>query len=198
MACAKTAGIPLPPVPSRRFGEKPVLRLVRVRAGPALARPAGPCRSGSRPGYRVPHERAETGGRPLCPADGGAHPGPELRPGPRLPLRSGLSVYPAPSFHRAVPARNEASTRVRMCSPVRSSEACGHPDATARSWANSASFARRRPGVSDVRRGGDRPSSADPALQAQHTSVDLRFGRFLVSADLASHVAKRPPRCGRR
>ena len=53
----------------------------------------------------------DRGGRPLCPGDDGAHPGPGPLPGRRLPHRNGKSLHPAPASHRAGPALNEASTK---------------------------------------------------------------------------------------
>jgi hypothetical protein len=59
---------------------------------------------------RSAHASCDRGGRPLCPGDDGAHPGPEPLPGRRLPLRNGLVPAPDRTSHRR-DLVDEASTK---------------------------------------------------------------------------------------
>jgi hypothetical protein len=138
---------------------------------------------------RSAHPSCDRGGRPLCPGDNGARPGPEPLPGRRLPLRSGPVPAPRQPSHRRRSRLTRHQPRVHTCSPVRSSPACGHPDGTGRPWA--APWASHPVGQEpdDARQGGDRPSSTDLELLAQLTIVDLQSSSSLVMCDLASHVA---------
>ena len=61
------------------------------------------------------------------------------------------------------------------------------------------SFAPRRPGADDARQGGDRPSSTDLELLAQHhTGLILQSCSSLTTCDVASHDDLHAPRDGRR
>jgi hypothetical protein len=115
---------------------------------------------------------------------------PRPLPGRRLPLRSGQSLHPAGSSHRRGSCLTRHLPRVHTCSPVRSSPCLWPPGWNGPPLGFPPSFAPRRPGADDARRGGDRPSSTDLELLAQLTSVDLQSGSSLVACDLASHVAK--------
>ena len=112
----------------------------------------------------------------------------ELRPGwvPSIPRgrrcssRTEWRAQPAPAAsQRPVPspryqqpicegALDEASTRVQAIHPSGLPLACDRPDGTGRHLGFPPSFAPRRPGADNARRGGDRPSSTDLKLLAQH------------------------------
>jgi hypothetical protein len=85
----------------------------------------------------------------------------------RLPLYHGQSLYPASTSHRRG-LLHEASTRIHAIHPSGLPLARGRPDGTGRRFGFPPSFAPRRPGADDARRGGDRPTSTDLELLAQH------------------------------
>jgi len=85
----------------------------------------------------------------------------------RLPLCRGQSLYPASTSHRRG-LLYEASTRIHAIHPSGLPVARGRPDGTGRRFGFPPSFAPRRPGAADARRGGDRPTSTDLELLAQH------------------------------
>jgi len=111
---------------------------------------------------------SDRGGCPLDPGDGGAPPEPSGVPGRRLPLPSGQSLNPSSSN----PSTGVHFTRhqrgfkqfTRPAIPL----ACSRPDGTSRRLGFPPGFAPRRPGADDARQGGDRPSSTDLELHAQH------------------------------
>jgi hypothetical protein len=112
----------------------------------------------------------------------------ELRPGwaPSVPRgrrcspRTGATSRPASAAsRRPVPAPHQTShrrglrltrhqPRVHTCSPVRSSPACDRPDGTGRPWAQTRASHPADQEPDDARRDGDRPSSTDLELHAQH------------------------------
>jgi hypothetical protein len=105
----------------------------------------------------------------------------------RLPLYRGQSFDPAPATHRQGSASrgiNEGSSN----SPVRSSPRLWPPGWNGPPLGFPPSFAPRRPGADDARRGEDRPASTGLELRAQH-----HIGRSsnpcssLTTCDLASH-----------
>jgi hypothetical protein len=76
--------------------------------------------------------------------------------------------------------------------------ACGRPDGTGRHLGFPPSFAPRRPGADNARRGGDRPSSTDLKLLAQHhIGLILQSCSSLTACDLASQRHKCASPCGR-
>jgi hypothetical protein len=128
----------------------------------------------------------DRGGCPLYPGDGGARPGQSRLLGRRLPLLGGQSLHPARASHQRGSASrgiNEGSSD----SPVRSSPRLWPPDGTG-ALGLPRSSAPRRLNTGGARRGGDRPSSTDLELRAQH-----HIGRSsnpcssLTASDLASH-----------
>jgi len=129
------------------------------------ARPPARTSTGLPRSARVSSDR---GGCPLDPGDGGAPPEPSGVPGRRLPLPSGQSLNPSSSN----PSTGVHFTRhqrgfkqfTRPAIPL----ACGRPDGTSRRFGFPPGFAPRRPGADDARQGGDRPSSTDLELHAQH------------------------------
>jgi hypothetical protein len=110
----------------------------------------------------------DRGGCPLYPGDGGAHPGPSGVLGRRLPLHGGQSLDPCSSH----PSTGVHFTRhqrgfkqfTRPAIPL----ARGRPDGTSRRLSFPPGSAPRRPRADDARQGGDRPSSTDLELHAQH------------------------------
>ena len=124
-------------------------------------------RPGPRRGYRVPHARAATGvgalytprTAVLIPAEGRAPAG-----ACRSTAASPFTPLPHPIGRGSL---YEASTRVHAIHPSGLPLACGRPDGTGRHLGFPPSFAPRRPGADDARRGGDRPSSTDLELHAQ-------------------------------
>jgi len=142
----------------------------RRGVGPSLrsayrARPPARTSTGLPRSARVSSDR---GGCPLDPGDGGAPPEPSGVPGRRLPLPSGQSLNPSSSN----PSTGVHFTRhqrgfkqfTRPAIPL----ACSRPDGTSRRLGFPPGFAPRRPGADDARQGGDRPSSTDLELHAQH------------------------------
>jgi hypothetical protein len=106
-------------------------------------------------------------GSPLYPEDDGAHPAksspcpaPAALPRPALQPRSNIPSCEAPF--------NEASTRIHAINPGRSSPRLWPPGWNGPPLGFPPSFAPRRPRADDARRGGDRPSSTDLELLAQH------------------------------
>ena len=107
----------------------------------------------------------------------------------RLPLYRGQSLDPAPASHRAglCMTRHQREfkqfTRPTFPSPVaarmeRAALGLSPPG-----------FAPRRPGADDARRGGDRPSSTDLELLAQHhIGLILQSCSSLTACDLVSHI----------
>jgi hypothetical protein len=141
---------------------------------------------------RVSYDR---GGCPLYPGDGGAHPGLSGVPSRRLPLLSGQSLHPAPTSHltRAHFTRHQRGFK-QFTRPVFPSPAAVRME-RATAWAFPQSFAPRRPGADNARQGGDRPSSTDLKLLAQHhISVDPPVGSSLTACDLVSQRHKRASR----
>ena len=69
-------------------------------SSPPHGQPAGPEVRTSTGFPRSAHTSCDRGGRPLCPGDDGAHPGPEPLPGRRLPLHNGLVPAPHHTSHR--------------------------------------------------------------------------------------------------
>ena len=129
------------------------------------ARPPARTSTGLPRSARVSSDR---GGCPLDPGDGGAPPEPSGVPGRRLPLPSGQSLNPS---------SNNPSTGVHFTRHQRGFKqftrpaiplACGRPDGTSRRLGFPPGFAPRRPGADNARQGGDRPSSTDLELHAQH------------------------------
>jgi len=129
------------------------------------ARPPARTSTGLPRSARVSSDR---GGCPLDPGDGGAPPEPSGVPGRRLPLPSGQSLNPSSSN----PSTGVHFTRhqrgfkqfTRPAIPL----ACSRSDGTSRRLGFPPGFAPRRPGADDARQGGDRPSSTDLELHAQH------------------------------
>ena len=108
----------------------------------------------------------DRGGCPLYPEDGGAPPGQVVSL--TGACRSAAASPSTPLQHPIAGLRYEASTRVQAIHPSGLPLARGRPDGTGRRFGFPPSFAPRRPGADDARRGGDRPSSTDLELRAQH------------------------------
>jgi len=170
------------------------------------ARPPARTSTGLPRSARVSSDR---GGCPLDPGDGGAPPEPSGVPGRRLPLPSGQSLNPS---------SNNPSTGVHFTRHQRGFKqftrpaiplACGRPDGTSCRLGFPPGFAPRRPGADNARQGGDRPSSTDLELHAQHhisrssnrvahsqraTSCRSAKGAHLrrLDRDLSCRVARQP------
>ena len=101
------------------------------------------------------------------PEDGGAHPDRKACPARRLPLPSGQSFHPRhqQSVGEARLTRHQRGFK-QFSRPVFPSP--GAPGQNGSPLGFPPSFAPRRPGADDARRGGDRPSSTDLELHAQH------------------------------
>jgi hypothetical protein len=122
-------------------------------------------------------------------------------PSRRLPRLSGQSLHPAPTSHltRAHFTRHQRGFK-QFTRPVFPSPAAVRME-RATAWAFPQSFAPRRPGADNARQGGDRPSSTDLKLLAQHhISVDPPIGSSLTACDLVSQrqrwASPRPRRSG--
>jgi hypothetical protein len=76
-------------------------------------------------------------------------------------------LYPASTSHRRG-LLDEASTRIHAIHPAGLPLARSRPDGTGHRFGFPSGFAPRRPGADDARRGGDRPTSTDLELRAQH------------------------------
>jgi len=112
----------------------------------------------------------DRGGRPLCPGDDGAHPGPGPLPGRRLPHRNGKSLLPA-NHPTGEDSHNEASTKGSrvFARPIFPSPVTARMERAALGLSPWASHpADQEP--DDARQGRDRPSSTDLELLAQLTS----------------------------
>jgi hypothetical protein len=134
----------------------------------------------------------DRGGCPLCPRDGGTHPGLRRVLSRRLPLYHGESLYPAPASHLAGLRITRHQTRVHVIHPSGLPLACGTRMERAAAWAfpRASNPADQEP--DDARRGGDRPTSTDLELPAQHhIRLILQSGSSLVSCDFASQRALR-------
>ena len=109
---------------------------------------------------------------------------PEGVPGRRLPLPSGQSLHPRHrrSVGGARLTRHQRGFKqfTRPAIPL----ACGRPDGTSRRLGFPPGFAPRRPGADDARQGGDRPSSTDLELHAQHHIS--RFSNRVVHSQRAT------------
>ena len=167
---------------------------------PVPAEGVGPSsRSAYRPDGRTPtglprsaRTSYDRGGRPLYPEDGGAHPGPGGLPSRRLPLTSGQSLHPAPTSHRARLrlTRHQRGFK-QFTRPVFPSPAAARMERAA-AWAFPRASHPADQEPDDARRGGDRPSSTDLELPAQHhIALILQSGSSLNTCDLASHVRNR-------
>ena len=103
--------------------------------------------------------------------------------GPELRLRSSSNLQTT---------RSLICVRPRVADPSGLPLACGRPDGTGRPWAFPRASHPADQEPDDARRGGDRPSSTDLELPAQHhIGSILQSGSSLDTCDLASHVRKR-------
>ena len=149
--------------------------------------------AGPRRGYRVPHARATTGvGALYTPRYGGAHPGPGGLPSRRLPLDHGESFHAAPTSHlaRLRLTRHQRGFK-QFTRPVFPSPATARMERAA-AWAFPRASHPADQEPYNARRGGDRPSSTDLELPAQHhIGLILQFGSSHNACDLASHGEER-------
>ena len=137
----------------------------------------------------------DRGGCPLYPEDGGAHPGLSGVLSRRLPLPSGQSLGAAPTSHLARVRFTRHQRGFKQFTRPAIPLACGRPDGTGRHLGFPPSFAPRRPGADNARRGGDRPSSTDLKLLAQHhIGLILQSCSSLTACDFASQRHKRASR----
>ena len=157
-------------------------------------------RVGPRRGYRVPHERAATGvgalytpgTAVLIPAGGSCSAG-----ACRSTAASPSTLLQHPICRGPL---DEASTRVHGIHPSGLPLACGRPDGTSRRFG----FPLMLPHPADQEptthvKGGDRPSSTDLKLHAQHhIRLILQSCSSLTACDVASQRQRCASRCGPR
>jgi hypothetical protein len=132
----------------------------------------------------------DRGGCPLCPEDGGAHPGLRRVLSRRLPLHHGESLYPAPASHLARLCITRHQTRVHFIHPSGLPLACGRPDGTGRRLGFPPSFAPRRPGAGQrTSRWGQASEHGPGTTRSTSHQADPPIGSSLTACDIASQRA---------
>ena len=121
------------------------------------------------------------------------------QPAPAASQRPALDPAPTSHLARMHFTRHQRGFKqfTRPAIPL----ACDRPDGTGRHLGFPPSFAPRRPGADNARRGGDRPSSTDLKLLAQHhIGLILQSCSSLTACDFASQrqrcASPRPRRRG--
>jgi hypothetical protein len=110
----------------------------------------------------------------------------------RLPLCHGQSLPPRSSTHLARLRLTRHQRGFKQSTRPTIPLARGRPGGTGLRFGFPPGFAPRRPGADDARRGGDRPSSTDLELLAQHhIGLILQSCSSLTTCDLVSHDDKR-------
>ena len=133
------------------------------------------------------------GGCPLYPEDGGAPPG-------QVVSLTGACRSSAASPYTPSQLPIDGASLTRHQRGFKQFTRPAFPSPAATGWNGCRfgfppGFAPRRPGADDARRGGDRPSSTDLKLLAQHhIRVDPPIGSSLTTCDLASHDESEQPR----
>jgi hypothetical protein len=119
------------------------------------------------------------------------------QPAPAASQRPALDPAPTSHLARMHFTRHQRGFKqfTRPAIPL----ACDRPDGTGRHLGFPPSFAPRRPGADNARRGGDRPSSTDLKLLAQHhIGLILQSCSSLTACDFASQRQRCASPCPRR